>query len=84
MGKHHFFVTNAIKRFSVGTKNKDLRFATDGSLTIYVQADKPANAAQPANWLPVPKGDFCLYARTYWTKTDATDGQWTPPAVIKA
>jgi hypothetical protein len=28
---------NVINRFSVGTKNKDLKLAADGSLTIYVQ-----------------------------------------------
>src|SRR5215471_8642129 len=36
--EHHFFVSNKINRFSVGTKNKDLKFANDGSVTIYVQA----------------------------------------------
>ena len=34
-----------INRFSVGTKNKDLKFAADGSLTIYVQADAPTDRA---------------------------------------
>src|ERR1700722_6654352 len=39
--EHHFFVANPINRFSVGTKNQDLKLAADGSLTIYVQADAP-------------------------------------------
>jgi hypothetical protein len=39
---HHFFEANAIKRYSVGTKNKGLKYNADGSLTIYVQADPPA------------------------------------------
>ena len=78
---HHFFVANAINRFSIGTKNKDLQYAADGSLTIYVQADEPKDPAQRANWLPAPKGEFSLYVRTYWPKTPATDGSWTPPAV---
>src|SRR5215471_15368071 len=38
--EHHFFVANQLNRFSVGTKNKSLKFAKDGSLTIYVQSDK--------------------------------------------
>jgi hypothetical protein len=79
--EHHFFVANKIDRFSVGTKNQDLVFAADGSLTIYVQADEPTDAAQRANWLPAPKGDFSLYVRTYWPKVAALDGSWTPPAV---
>ena len=41
--EHHFFVANAINRFSVGTKNKELKLAADGSLTIYVQAEAPTD-----------------------------------------
>lgn len=79
----HFFVANPINRFSVGTKNKDLKSAADGSLTIYVQADAPTDPVQRANWLPAPKGDFSLYVRAYWPKAPITDGSWTPPAVQK-
>ena len=78
----HFFVPNEIGRYSVGTKNKDLQFARDGSLTIYVQSDAPSDPRQRANWLPAPKdGDFSLYVRAYWPKTPVIDGSWTPPAV---
>ena len=81
--EHHFFAPNEIKRYSVGTKNKALKYDADGSLTIYVQADPPAEA-QRANWLPAPKGaDFSLYMRAYWPKDAITNGQWTPPAVQK-
>jgi len=79
--EHHFFVANPINRFSVGTKNKDLNFAADGSLTIYVQADEPTDPVQRGNWLPAPQGDFSLYVRAYWPKPAVTDGSWTPPAV---
>jgi hypothetical protein len=79
--EHHFFVANPINRFSVGTKNKDLKPGPDGSLAIYVQADAPTDAAQRANWLPAPEGDFSLYVRAYWPKAAVTDGSWTPPPV---
>ncbi|MGC4016480.1 MAG: DUF1214 domain-containing protein [Luteolibacter sp.] len=79
--EHHFFVANAINRFSVGTKNKTLKFAADGSLTIYVQTEEPKDPDQRANWLPAPAGDFSLYVRAYWPKPPVTDGSWTPPAV---
>ncbi|MBR1224587.1 MULTISPECIES: DUF1254 domain-containing protein [unclassified Bradyrhizobium] len=79
--QHHFFVANPINRFSVGTKNKDLKPAADGSLTIYVQADAPADPTQRANWLPAPKGDFSLYVRAYWPKAPVLDVSWTPPPV---
>jgi hypothetical protein len=82
--QHHFFIKNEINRFSVGTKNKDIKLAADGSLTIYVQADAPTDPVQLANWLPAPEGDFSLYVRAYWPKPEITDGSWTPPAVTKA
>jgi len=82
--EHHFFIANAINRFSLGTKNKDLKPNADGSLTIYVQADEPKDPVQRANWLPAPKGDFSLYIRAYWPKPAVTEGSWTPPAVTKA
>jgi hypothetical protein len=81
--EHHFFIKNAINRFSVGTKNQDLKLAADGSLTIYVQAEPPTDPVQRANWLPAPKGDFSLYVRSYWPKPEVTEGSWTPPAVLK-
>ena len=81
--EHHFFVANKINRFSVGTKNKDLQFAKDGSLTVYVQAHEPTDPVQRANWLPAPEGDFSLYVRSYWPKVEVTDGSWSPPPVKK-
>jgi hypothetical protein len=82
--RYHFFAPNAIKRYSVGTKNKDLRANADGSLTIFVQADQPSDAVQRANWLPAPKGDdFSLFVRAYWPETAVLEGRWTPPGVVK-
>jgi len=75
--QHHFFIKNAINRFSVGTKNKGLKLAADGSLTIYVQADAPTDPVQLANWLPAPNGDFSLYVRAYWPKAAIMEGSWT-------
>ena len=82
--EYHFFVSNDIRRYSVGTKSKSLRYNADGSLTIYVQADPPPEE-QRGNWLPAPKGaDFSLYMRAYWPKVGISDGSWTPPAVALA
>jgi hypothetical protein len=78
--EHHFFHPNDLKRYSLGTKNKGLRFGSDGSLTLYVQAEKPG-AEKEANWLPAPTGDFSLYIRAYWPKAEIVEGKWTPPAV---
>jgi hypothetical protein len=80
--QHHFFSPNELKRYSVGTKNKTLVTAPDGSLTIYVQSTAPA-ADKRANWLPAPKETFSLYVRSYWPEDSILNGAWTPPAVTK-
>ncbi len=90
--QHHFFAPNPIGRYSVGTRNKDLKYGEDGSLTIYVQADPPPEELR-ANWLPTPQGgdgtadmngDFSLYIRAYWPKAAVLEGAWTPPPVENA
>lgn len=78
----HFFVPNELKRYSLGTKNKTLKFNQDGSLTLFVQNTSPGKDKE-ANWLPAPKGDFSLYLRTYWPKTEVIEGSWSPPPVVK-
>ncbi len=81
--EHHFFEPNDLKRYSVGTKNRRMKYNDDGSLTVYVQSDAPDDSKRD-NWLPSPKkGDFSLYVRTYWPRPAVTDGSWTPPPVKK-
>jgi hypothetical protein len=81
--EEHFFSPNLLNRYSVGTKNKSLKFGTDGSLTLYVQSDSPGPDKE-SNWLPAPKdADFSLYIRTYRPKAAVLDGTWTPPNVQK-
>ncbi|MDB5410117.1 MAG: hypothetical protein JWL84_5029 [Rhodospirillales bacterium] len=82
--RHHFFEPNEIKRYSTGTKNTALKYDSDGSLTLYVQADPPA-AEMRGNWLPTPKAaEFLLYLRGYWPQVAINDGSWMPPPVVKA
>jgi hypothetical protein len=81
--QQHFFVPNPLNRYSLGTKNKGLKFDDDGSLTIYVQSDSPGTAKE-ANWLPSPAGaDFTLFVRAYWPKVAVLDGSWSMPAVVR-
>jgi hypothetical protein len=83
--KHHFFEPNRLARYSVGTKSKALRYDTDGSLTIRVQADSPG-AEEEGNWLPAPAdgtSEFSLYIRSYWPEEPVLNGHWTPPAVVR-
>jgi hypothetical protein len=78
----HFFAPNKINRFSLGTKNKDLVYGPDGSLTIYVQHTQP-KGDKAKNWLPAPKGKFELFLRAYWPKAAIMENKWSPPPVTK-
>ena len=79
--EHHFFHPNELNRYSLGTKNKNLHYAADGSLTLTASAASPADEDQRRNWLPAPAGPFSLYLRAYWPGEQILDGTWTPPPV---
>jgi hypothetical protein len=78
----HFFHDNPLQRFSLGTKNKNLSYNADGSLTLYAGAKSPGKDREN-NWLPAPDGTFSLYIRAYWPENAILDGTWTPPIVEK-
>ena len=76
----HLFNPNSLRRYSLGTKNKTLKYNADGSLTLYAGARSPG-ADKESNWLPAPEGTFSLYIRAYWAGQAILDGAWPPPAV---
>jgi hypothetical protein len=80
--EYHLFEPNALNRFSLGTKNKALKYNADGSLTLYASAKSPG-ADKESNWLPAPKGPFSLFMRAYWADQSVLDGTWMPPQVVK-
>ncbi|GAK73331.1 hypothetical protein RRU01S_35_00400 [Agrobacterium rubi TR3 = NBRC 13261] len=55
-----------------------MKYKDDGSLTLYIQEKSPGQGNDP-NWLPAPAGEFSLYLRAYWPKTEIVDGTWSPP-----
>lgn len=79
----HFFHPNALKRYSLGTKTKNLQKGTDGSLTLYVGSKSPG-VDKESNWLPAPQGHFSLYVRAYWGRQGILDGSWKPPVIRAA
>jgi hypothetical protein len=76
----HLFHPNDLKRYSLGTKNKNLKLNDDGSLTLYASAKSPGKDKE-SNWLPAPEGHFSLYIRAYWGKDGILDGSWKPPTI---
>lgn len=80
-GADEFLIANEIKRFALGDRDK-LIYNADGSLDIWIQAARPADAAQASNWLPVKaNAPFLLNARLYWPQPEALQGKWKMPAV---
>ena len=78
--QQHFFNPNAMNRFSLGTKNKNLQKNPDGSLTLYASAKSPGKDKE-TNWLPAPVGPFSLYLRCYAPKDEVIHATWQPPKV---
>ena len=75
-------IENAIDRYSIGDRTPGIVKGADGSLTIYIQADKPATNA--ANWLPAPKAPFYVILRTYGPKPAMLDGSYKVPPITRA
>jgi hypothetical protein len=73
-------VPNILDKYLVASYTDGLVTASDGSVTIYIQADPP-RSAPIANWLPVPKGPFNLLFRVYGPKGTALAGTYVPPKI---
>lgn len=82
--EHHFFHPNELTRYSLGTKNKTLHYAGDGSQTLTASAAAPDAEDQRRNWLPAPDGPFSLYLRAYWPAQQILNGTWAPPPVTRS
>jgi hypothetical protein len=76
----HMFHPNALQRYSLGTKNKTLKYNADGSLTLYAGANS-SGMDKESNWLPAPDGTFSLYIRAYWADKAILDATWQPPTI---
>jgi hypothetical protein len=84
-GKTQFLIENPINRYLINSPMlPELKRNEDGSLTLYIQKDKPTDADHAANWLPAPDGPIYLVMRLYWPKEEALKGTWKPPAVTAA
>ncbi len=75
-------IPNPLNRYALGDRSS-MRYAADGSLTLYVQADDPG-AEKNANWLPVRKGEaYWLIVRAYEPKGALQDLTWPGPTVTR-
>lgn len=77
---HRRVLPNPMKRYLLSNFSK-LDYGADGSLTLYLGADKPANAPE-SNWIPTPKGTgYSLTFRFYRPKGAVADRAYFPPAL---
>lgn len=73
-------VANPLERYCLSSRD-ELRRDADGSLTLYIQSDKPAEDRH-SNWLPSPaSGPFSLVIRLYGPSPAMIAGQWRMPEV---
>ena len=77
-----FLVANPIKRYSIGDRTPGLR-TRDGSLTLYLQQDRPDTPEESANWLPTPAGDFRPILRMYEPDGSVFDGRYELPPITR-
>jgi hypothetical protein len=75
-----FFTDNAIGRYEIGDRTQGLQKSPDGSLTLYVQRDRP-EGDRAANWLPAPAGPIRLVLRAYEPEDALIEGRYRVPGV---
>ena len=76
-----FLVENPAHRYSVGDRTRGLVFTDDGSLTIILSHQAPADPVQRANWLPTPSGEFRPLLRIYEPDEAVFDERWQLPPI---
>jgi hypothetical protein len=69
---------NELGRYAIAATTPGLEYEADGSLTVLIQHERPAAAA---NWLPAPPGEFYLDLRTWEPGADIRNGTWRPGPV---
>jgi hypothetical protein len=76
----YLLVANPIGRYSIGDRTPGLRHGEDGSLTLLLQHEPPAEDEQ-ANWLPAPSGAFRPVLRMYAPGAAVLDGTYALPPI---
>ncbi|NME68853.1 DUF1254 domain-containing protein [Flammeovirga aprica] len=79
--KDQYLVDNELDRYALSNKN-ELKYNEDGSLTIYIQNEKPTED-KLSNWLPAPKDGIRITLRLYSPHKKVGNGTWIPPTIMK-
>ena len=73
-----FFIDNPIRRYGIGNMGESLQVGADGSVTVHIQHEPPAEGEE-ANWLPAPEGGFFLALRMYQPDERMARGEYIVP-----
>jgi hypothetical protein len=74
-------VPNEINRWAIRENMKGLKFDPDGTLRVYIQAERPSDD-KASNWLPAPKtGNFNLTMRNYMPAPEIVEQRYDPPVL---
>jgi len=75
-------VPNELERYNLNNIS-DLKYAEDGSLTLYLASALPPDIPA-SNWLPTPKSrPFVINHRLYVPKEEVLSGEWYVPSIEK-
>ncbi len=80
---NYYLVANPIDRYSVGDRTPGIEYGENGSLTITIQHDEPADGIERSNWLPAPEGDFRPILRMYEPGPSILDGSYEIPPITR-
>ena len=63
----------------IGDRTRGLKYGDDGSLTVYIQSERPPNDLE-SNWLPAPLDRFVMILQAYSPRKVIVDHscQWPP------
>lgn len=75
-------VDNPADRYSLGDRSPELKYDSDGGLTIYIQKNSPGKNKE-SNWLPSSSEEFYIVLRCYLPDPEIYEQRWFPPAVKK-
>jgi len=82
-GKTQLLIDNPLNRYLLNSPMMDqFVLNKDGSLTLYMQKESPGKELE-SNWLPAPDGPFYAVLRLYGPKSEALEGKWVAPALLK-
>lgn len=79
----YHLVDNPADRYSIGDRTPGLVRASDGSLTLRLSRERPADESEAANWLPTPPGRFRPVLRMYEPRDAVVTGSYRLPPITR-